>query len=58
MCFTGELCLCQGELTKNPAEMTGMRYKNVNLVIRTQKWMGSVGCLGRKHPIKDVYLDC
>ena len=32
--------------TKNPVEMTGMRYKNVNLMSRTQKWMGSVGCFG------------
>ena len=23
----GELCLCHEELTKNPAETTGMRYK-------------------------------
>ena len=27
MCSTGELCLFHGELTKNPAETTGMRYK-------------------------------
>ena len=32
---------------KNPAETTGMRYKNVNLVTRTQKWMGPVGCFGQ-----------
>ena len=27
--------------------MTGMRYKNENLIARTQKWMGSVGCFGQ-----------
>ena len=32
--------------------MTGMRYKNVNLVIRTQKWMESVGS-SVKENIKD-----
>ena len=39
--LSGELRLCHREWTKNPAEMTGLRYKNVYLVIRTQKWMGS-----------------
>ena len=33
----GELRLCHGEWTKNPAETTGMRYKNVNLMSRMQK---------------------
>ena len=32
--------------TKNPAETIGMRFKNVNLMTRTQKWMGLVGCFG------------
>ena len=32
--------------------MTGMRYKNVNLVIRTQKWIGPVGCFGQIENIK------
>ena len=50
--FTGELRLCHGELTKNPAEMTGMRYKNVNLMSRMQKRMGPIGCLGQIENIK------
>ena len=29
-----------------------MRYKNVNLVTRTQKWMGLVGCFGQIENIK------
>ena len=29
-----------------------MRYKNVNLVTRTQEWMGSVGCFGQIENIK------
>ena len=48
----GELFLCHGELTKNPAETTGMRNKNVNLVTRTQKLMGSVGCFGHIENIR------
>ena len=31
-CFQGELCLYQREWTKNPAETTGMRYKNKKLM--------------------------
>ena len=31
---------------KIPAETTGVRYKNVNLISRKQKRMGSVGCFG------------
>ena len=27
--------------------MTGKRYKSGNLMTRTQKWMGSVGCFGQ-----------
>ena len=38
--------------TKNPAETTGVRYKNVNLMSRTQKRMGSVGCFGQIEIIK------
>ena len=37
----------RAESTKNPAETTGMRYKNVNLVDRKQKRMGSIGCFGQ-----------
>ena len=33
-------------------ETTGMRYKNVNLVTRTQKRMGPVGCFGQIENIK------
>ena len=52
MCFQGELRLCHREWTKNPAETTGMRYKNGNLMSRKQKRMGSVGCFGQKENIK------
>ena len=37
---------------KKPAETTGMRNKNVNLMDRTQKWMGSVGCFGQIENIR------
>ena len=37
---------------KNPAETTGVRYKNVNLISRKQQWRGSVGCLGQIENIK------
>ena len=50
--FPGELRLCHRQWTKNPAETTGKSYKNVNLVTRTQKWMGSVGCFGQIENIK------
>ena len=36
---------------------TGMRYKNLNLVTRAQKWMGSVGCFGQIENIKRQSLD-
>ena len=51
--FTGELRLCHREWTKQPVETIGMRYKNVNLKSRTQKWMESVGCLGQKKTLND-----
>ena len=38
--------LCYREWTNNPGEMTGMRYKNVNLMDRKQKRMGLVSCFG------------
>ena len=55
--LTGELRLCHREWTKNSAETTGLRYKNVNLVTRTQKWMGLFGCFGQIDNIKRQSLD-
>ena len=51
--FPRELRLCYREWTNNPAETTGMRYKNVNLVTLTQKWMGTVGCFGQIRTLND-----
>ena len=48
----GELFLCHGELTKNPAETTGMRYKNINLMCWSWKRMGPVGCFGHIENIR------
>lgn len=50
--FKGELRLCHGELTNNPAETTGMRNKNVNLMDRKQKRMRPIGCFGQIENIR------
>ena len=42
---------------KIPAETTGLRYKNVYLVNRTQKWMGSVCCFGHNKNKKRQSLE-
>lgn len=39
-------------MEKNPAETIGMRNKNVNLMDRKQKWMGSIGCFGQIENIR------
>ena len=54
----GELRLCHREWANNPAETTGMRYKNVNLKNRMQNWRGPVGCFGQKENIKRQSLRC
>ena len=43
-------------MNKKSGKPTGIRNKNVNLVTRTQKWRGSVGCFGQIENIKRQFL--
>ena len=52
MCFHRGTAPLSLRMDKKPAETTGMRYKNGNLMARKQKRMGSVGCFGQIENIK------
>ena len=48
----GKLYPCHKEVTKIPAEMTGNRYNNVNLMSRMQKTDGTGRCFAQNEKIK------